>query len=860
VVVSVIIIAAFFSFGFLTARKQAEALERIIRTESEAVTRNIAESCANYLAVWDFAGLEELLVRYTELPDILRLQATEPDGTVLSDVDTSSGYSTVQRPGRIPAPSLPAVRTEMENNQLIVWHPISAGSHLGWIKATISLHELTETTAAVWRNTVLLAAVWMVVSTGLILFVMRRPVAAIQRLSRFAGNLNAGKGQQMTVPESSSEVEELGASLNRASRELKESELRLIAEREKLAVTLHSIGDGVIATDTAGTIALLNRTAEELTGWSASEAVNRPLSEVFRIIHEETREPIEDPIRTVMATKQIVGVSNHASLIARGGAERNIADSGAPIIDGEGNIIGVVLAFRDVTEKKRSEQFIRSIFESIGEGLIVIDSTYRILSANRAFAEQAGKPLQETIGRFCYQISHNRSTPCCKAEDSDPCPARRTFATGKPAAAVHIHGKDIRRLTFVEVRTFPLKDAAGSVVSVIETVTDITERKKLEEQLRQAQKMEAVGQLAGGVAHDFNNILTAITGYGNLLLLKLKGKEDLRHYTEEILSSTERAAKLTGSLLAFSRKQVIEVKPADLKEIVNGIHKLLLRLIGEDIELSINSGGKNGLILADRGQIEQVLMNLVTNARDAMPSGGSVMLETGDMEIDEASCREHGFEKPGLYRVLSVSDTGIGMDETTRVRIFDPFFTTKEVGKGTGLGLAIVYGIMKQHGGAITVHSEPGKGSTFKLYFPLITPSAEVAYENKTPQPATGGTETILLAEDDIAVRQLIKLVLEGAGYRVIESADGEEAILRFQERADTVKLVITDVVMPRKNGKEVYDAIQSLRPGMKALFMSGYTADIIKSRGIVERGMHYLSKPVAPETLLRKVRAILDE
>jgi signal transduction histidine kinase len=440
------------------------------------------------------------------------------------------------------------------------------------------------------------------------------------------------------------------------------------------------------------------------------------------------------------------------------------------------------------------------------------------------------------------------------------CCAERTFATGEPCSVVHEHGKPPGPGSNVEIRTFPLRDGKGNVISVIETVTDITERRRLEDQLRQAQKMEAIGQLAGGVAHDFNNVLTAIAGYGSLLIRKTKDRGEVHHYAEQILASADRAAKLTSSLLTFSRKQVVEMRPVDLNDVVKGIDKLLRRLIGEDIELRTILKGSELMIMADSGQIEQVLMNLVANARDAMPAGGIITIETGSIDVNGPWGREHGFEATGRTAVLAVSDTGTGMDEETRSRVFDPFFTTKETGKGTGLGLAIVYGIVKQHGGSINVYSEPDRGTTFRIYIPVVhaSRSGDLSVE-KAPAPG-GGSETVLLAEDERSVRELMKLVLESAGYRVIEAANGEEAIARFREHAGSVKLIITDVIMPHRNGKEVIDIVRAEKPEIKALFMSGYTADIIQARGIVDEGINYVSKPITPDALLRKVRSILDE
>jgi signal transduction histidine kinase/ActR/RegA family two-component response regulator len=385
------------------------------------------------------------------------------------------------------------------------------------------------------------------------------------------------------------------------------------------------------------------------------------------------------------------------------------------------------------------------------------------------------------------------------------------------------------------------------------------ERGTLQDQLLHAQKMEAIGHLAGGVAHDFNNILTAIIGYANLIRKKLTSDDPVRLFSDHILAASERAAKLVRSLLAFSRKQVIEAKPVDMNEIVKGIDRIIRRLIGEDVEFTVILRGGNVTVMADTGQIEQVLLNLCTNARDAMPKGGKLVIETDRIAVTEASLGSHQLERTGVYGMISVSDTGMGMDENTRRQIFEPFFTTKEVGKGTGLGLSMAYGILKQHDGVINVYSEPGKGTTFKVYLPVVT--AAQAVERVSPaNEVLLGSETVLLAEDDPEVRSMVALVLRDAGYTVIEAADGDEAVRRFRDEGRNVALLLTDVIMPKKNGREVYEQIRPLAATLSVLFISGYTADIIRSRGILDDRHRFLSKPVVPDQLLRAVRQVLDE
>ena len=385
------------------------------------------------------------------------------------------------------------------------------------------------------------------------------------------------------------------------------------------------------------------------------------------------------------------------------------------------------------------------------------------------------------------------------------------------------------------------------------------EQRKLQDQLLHAQKMEAVGHLAGGVAHDFNNILTAIIGYANLIRKKMTPDDPVRPFSDHILAASERAAKLVKNLLAFSRKQVIETKPVDLNEIVKGVEAIARRLISEDVEFTVILRGGNVTVMADTGQIEQVLLNLCTNARDAMPKGGRLIIETNRITVDDASIKAYLLDRPGVYGLISVSDSGVGMDEATRRQIFEPFFTTKEVGKGTGLGLSMAYGIVTQHNGIINVYSEPGKGTTFKIYLPVV--KAGSMMEKSYPAgEITLGSETVLLAEDDQEVRSMVALILRDAGYTVIEAADGEEAVRCYKEKGGSVTLLLTDVIMPKKNGREVYEQIKALAPSLKVLFISGYTADIIKSRGILDDRHRFLSKPVVPDQLVRMVRQVLDE
>ncbi|HET7208999.1 MAG TPA: ATP-binding protein, partial [Terriglobales bacterium] len=408
----------------------------------------------------------------------------------------------------------------------------------------------------------------------------------------------------------------------------------------------------------------------------------------------------------------------------------------------------------------------------------------------------------------------------------------------------------------VEVSLGPLVTRNGVLVS--STIVDITLRKQMEQQFRLSQRMEAIGKLAGGVAHDFNNLLTVILGSADVLLEKHPPDPPARRKLELIRQAGSSAADLTRQLLAFSRQQMLQPRVLELKEVLNRAQKLLARLIGDDISLTVSVEPSLGCICADPGQIEQVLLNLAVNARDAMPKGGRLSIEARNIDLDESYKQEHHQVVPGQYVVIAVEDSGCGMDRKTQARIFDPFFTTKELGKGTGLGLATVYGIVKQSGGYIWVYSEIGRGTSFKIYLPRVEPSGQTPAPKESDKSSVHGSETILLAEDSDSLREMARDYLESIGYNIIEAASGKEALERARDFAGPIHLLLTDVVMAEMGGPELAEQLLALRPGVKVIFASGYTNDAIARNGVLDTAVVFIQKPYRPKALAQKIREVL--
>ncbi|HEY6556157.1 MAG TPA: PAS domain S-box protein [Polyangiaceae bacterium] len=664
--------------------------------------------------------------------------------------------------------------------------------------------------------------------------------------------------------------DKLGRLVPALQREIREYARRAAHRRSEVQThaLLESALDAIIGMDANGVTTEFNPAAQRMFGYTREEAIGTLLCDL--IVPAESRAAHTEGLRRYVETgeRRILDKRVEVMAVRRDGTafpvERAVVRVGSESPP-------VFIAFvRDISERRHTESALRESearFRRLAEsgiiGITIADVHGTIHEANDAYLKMIGYTRDELTHGGVRWLD---LTPPDLVERAQRA-AQQLVETGiAPAWETEHFRKDGTRIPLlvgVAMLEYP---------KCIAFSADLTERRlaetgrshaeealrQSEEQLRQAQKMEAVGRLAGGVAHDFNNVLSVILSYSELILGDLKGTDPLRSDIEEIRTAASRAAGLTGQLLMFSRQQVVAPQVLDLNDVLGGLEKMLQRMVGEDVELVYVRGKFVGHIKADPSHIEQVILNLVVNARDAMPTGGQLTIETACVELDEHYAQSHVPARPGPYVMLAVTDTGCGIDKAIQSRIFEPFFTTKEQGKGTGLGLSTVFGIVQQSGGTIWIYSERDKGTTFKVYLPRV--DAELDVVRATAAPTTlRGTETILLVEDEEQVRMIVLNVLRRQGYRVIAAQHAGEALLLCERHPQKIDLLVTDVVMPQMSGPELAKRLQAERPEMKVLCMSGYTDDSIVRHGVLETGVAFLQKPITPGTLARKVREVLD-
>jgi two-component system cell cycle sensor histidine kinase/response regulator CckA len=601
---------------------------------------------------------------------------------------------------------------------------------------------------------------------------------------------------------------------------------------------------------------------ETMLGFSSAEWLTEPDLWVQRL-HPDDRQRVLTAVYS--SCKNHTLFRSEYRLLAHDGHIVWVRDEAVVVRDEAGRpsfLKGVMLEMSDLLQARevlrKSEEKFRTLFERTAVGIALIDIEGRLMECNPALQEMLGYRKEEILTRVFSEFTHVED----KTVDLD---FYKKLLSGKQEH-YQVEKRCIRKdggVVWGRINASLVRDAGGNPQYTIHMVENINEWKQLETQFLQSQKMETVGRLAGGIAHDLNNLLTVLSGYSQLSLLELKEDDPLKGNLQEIKSATERAAQLTRQLLVFSRRQALDMKVLDLNTILRGLEKMLRRIMGEDIQLITNLAEDLGSVKTDPAQIEQVLLNLVVNAKDAMLEGGKLILETNNVELDEDYARTHMSVIPGRYVLLSVSDTGCGMSPEVKERIFDPFFTTKEKGKGTGLGLSTVYGIVKQSGGHIWVYSELGQGATFKIYLPRVEDeaAAEVLAEKDKASDLLRGSEIVLLVEDDPSVRNLAARILRGQGYTVLEAADGEEAMhIAHEPVIKEIHLLLTDVVMPRMGGKELVEHFKALYPCVRILFISGYGDKAITHQALLEPGSPFLEKPFSPTDLAKKVREVLDQ
>jgi two-component system cell cycle sensor histidine kinase/response regulator CckA len=612
--------------------------------------------------------------------------------------------------------------------------------------------------------------------------------------------------------------------------------------------------DSVFVKDLQGRYLMINSAGARALGLGIEEVIGKDASQLFSA---ETGLQIMERDRAVIESGETY---TYEQVVISGDQARTYFSTKSPYRDTAGRVIGLLGISHDITDRKRaeeeihkSEQRLRIHVEHTPLAVIEWDLQFRVAAWNAAAERILGYSREEAVGQHASFI-----VPSNFRQQVDDVWEGLLQQKGGIRSTNDNTTKDGRVISCEWYNT-PLVDESGRVLGAASLAQDVTERVALEEQLRQSQKMEAIGRLAGGVAHDFNNLLTVILGYTQILKEGLPPGSRLVQATGQIRSSAERAAEIIGQLLAFSRKQVRSPRVTDLNDAMMNLDSMLRRLIGEDIEILTVPGRDLGMVRVDRGQIEQVIMNLAVNARDAMPRGGKLTLETGNSELDEAYLRKHPPLLPGPYVMLAVSDTGIGMSPDTQAHIFEPFFTTKEVGKGTGLGLSTVYGIVRQSGGFIWVYSELDQGTTFKIYLPRVDQRAETLGVEKPLPDAQRGTETILLVEDDPQLCQLASTVLGEYGYRVLPAASSDEGLALCRANHRDIRLLVTDVILPGMNGRQLAEQVRQISPRTRVLYMSGYTSNAIVHYGVLDAGLWFLPKPFSLAALVAKVREVLD-
>jgi len=853
--ISIILLASALVLSAVIAMNERKLLNHSLMSKGHGLTSYMGKLSQDPLILKDGVALDAIVNDANKGEDIVYAVIHDADGNLLT-----SKYASVNfRSPRVSA-ALSKLPRDLDLQDIIaairreegvkeISRPIQIDvKTIGTVTLGLSefgiRKEVARTVGFVLALNLLVA-----IALGVVLFVYSRKIilAPIAMLADAAARMAKGDLSTQVTVKASGEVKMLIDSFNRMAGDLEKTTV----SKNYMNNVFRSMVDTLIIVSPDGTIRDCNAAICTLLGRKENDLIGKPLETVIGN-GAAGKGPILEEVREKGAIR-----NRELDYETRDGRAVPMLFSASRMHDGSGRFEGVVCVAQDITVRKQAAEELARLgmaVEQAGEAIIITDTEGTVQYVNPAFERISGYGRNEIVGRNPRILKSGK-------HDRDYYQTMwNTLAQGMVWSGTLINRKKDGSLVEEIAVISPVRDAAGRIVNYVAVKRDVTHELEMEEQLRQAQKMEAVGKLAGGIAHDFNNLLTGITGYSELVLNSLPEHGSARREVEEIRKAAGQATALTQQLLAFSRKQVFQTKVVNLNGVVSNLDRMLRRLIGADIDLRTSLREDLWSVRIDPGQIEQVILNIVVNARDVMPGGGKITIETTNVELDEKYLRKHIVVQPGPHVMLAISDTGNGMDAATQARIFEPFFTTKDPGKGTGLGLSTVYGIVKQSKGYIWVYSEPGMGTTFKIYLPKVFEEAEpVSTEREHLPPVMGGPETILLAEDQDMVRELVTEVLRSNGYTVLLAHNGEEAVRVGEQYEGTIHVLITDVVMPHMNGPELARRILPSRPQMKVIFMSGYAEDAIVQHGVLDAGMHFVQKPFRPSELSRRVREVLD-
>ncbi len=838
--------AAFIAF---TSTQVEQRMVEEEREYFETLAKTFTQNTANAIVLRDYAALSLFVDNLSQGEHVRYAAILDEEGNVLAHTRHHLEGSPLADPVSLKAAAAQQLLMQPSGGDVVdVAAPLLiAGRKWGAVRIGFSVREMKGKVAQA-RLTILSAGLIAIALGAAAATVLARNITRpIQVLHRGAEIIGQGNLDHRVEVSRKDEIAQLAAAFNAMAARLQADYLAIGRAKDEWATTFDAVSDLLFIHDQDFRVLRCNRAYADAAGLPYQEILGRPYYEIFpktpgpaKGCHALTAPPDEaEEEITVAGTGRILN------------AKRHLIRSDA------GEYLFSLHVLEDITARRRAQEArarLTAIIEATPDFVAIADPQGCSLYLNRGARKLLGIGPDDDISRV-------------RTADSQPEWARRlVLETGIPAAVRDGAWKGETAFLDREGREIPVsqlilthKSPAGDVGFFSTVARDLSERKLLEAQLRQAQKMEAVGRLAGGVAHDFNNVLMAITGYSELMRRRLAEDDPLRRNVAEVLKAADRAAALTHQLLAFSRKQMLQPEVLVLNAVVAGVEKMLRRIIGEDIELVTALEPGLGRAKADAGQIEQVIMNLAVNARDAMPQGGKLTVLTANADLDQDYVAGHLGARPGPHVMLAVSDTGCGMDAETVSHIFEPFFTTKEPGKGTGLGLSTVYGIVKQSGGYIWVDSEPGRGTTFKIYLPRVDEAAELVKTRAAPSEAPRGSETVLLVEDEETVRDVVREALKASGYTVLAATSGGEALQEAGRHQGPIHLAVTDLVMPDMSGRELAERLAHLHPDTKVLYMSGYTDDAVVHHGVREAGVAFLQKPFTPDALARRVRELLD-